>query len=551
MNLQIKRGLLFGLLLSCLLLTGCQGAAAARGPAAPEQSAAEDPAQEATASPEEPESKLPTTQPRKANAQRQGSFFEAERLPEAYQNTEYLDLAPSQIINEIPASYARFGMDADRQAALEEEWASDKTFPILSISTKEAEEILSREIYVSCVVDVFNCPEQMQIREASAGIRVRGNASAYYGDVEQMRANPVPYRIKFDKKTNLLGLNQGGACKSWVLLKVLEDLVKDDLCLRLGRAIVEEPVYCTDTQMVYVYVNGVCKGLYLLCGQNQVNKHRVNISEPESGYPGTDIGYYVELDQYGLQEDKPAFLVDYGGYTVTDLEGDTYSFVPSPYSIKSDVYTQGQVDFISNYIQGVFTIVYEACEQGNYLTFDENYHLVQSDYGSAQEAIGAVMDLPSVVNMYLLYELVHDYDCGEGSFFMCVDFDQSVAEPRLQFTSPWDFSWTLSGDTERYWAAAFGEEKFIREEGDRANPWFVVLAKQDWFRTLAAERWAALRANDAISRCLEEETRLLEEHAADFNGVFPDATEKAQKPMNWLRNRIDWMNRAFVPDEVG
>ena len=59
----------------------------------------------------------------------------------------------------------------------------------------------------------------MTINEASAGIKVRGNSSAYYGDVSQILANKVPYRIKFDKKTNMLGLNNGAECKSWVLLK--------------------------------------------------------------------------------------------------------------------------------------------------------------------------------------------------------------------------------------------------------------------------------------------------------------------------------------------
>ena len=43
--------------------------------------------------------------------------------------------------------------------------------------------IASREKYTSCVVDVFNCDEKLEINEASAGIKVRGNSSAYYGDV--------------------------------------------------------------------------------------------------------------------------------------------------------------------------------------------------------------------------------------------------------------------------------------------------------------------------------------------------------------------------------
>lgn len=94
--------------------------------------------------------------------------------------------------------------------------------------------IASRKKYTSCVVDVFNCDEKLEINEASAGIKVRGNSSAYYGDVSQILANKVPYRIKFDKKTNMLGLNNGAECKSWVLLKSDWDLIRNDIAFRLA-----------------------------------------------------------------------------------------------------------------------------------------------------------------------------------------------------------------------------------------------------------------------------------------------------------------------------
>lgn len=94
----------------------------------------------------------------------------------------------------------------------------------MNVSTLNQEHVVSRTEYLPCIIDVFNCPENWTVEEASAGIRVRGNSSGYYGDVEKILQNQVPYRLKFDKKTSLLGLNSGAKCKSWVLLKANYDL---------------------------------------------------------------------------------------------------------------------------------------------------------------------------------------------------------------------------------------------------------------------------------------------------------------------------------------
>ena len=139
--------------------------------------------------------------------------------PPQFQNTATLPPESSQLINPKKATYERFGFDKAQKKLLEEAAAEGKSLPILYATTNGGEYILSRTEYTSCVIDVFNCPQEWALDEASAGMRVRGNSSGYYGDVEKIKANPVPYRIKFDKKTNLLGLNDGAKCKSWVLLK--------------------------------------------------------------------------------------------------------------------------------------------------------------------------------------------------------------------------------------------------------------------------------------------------------------------------------------------
>lgn len=437
-------------------------------------------------------------------------------------------------------------VDEAAMEAFRTEVSKDVELPIIHVNTG-GEEILSREEYVTCLVDVFNCEESQMIGGEPAGIRVRGNSSAYYGDVEQIRKNPVPYRIKFDSKTNLLGMNNGAECKSWVLLKSDADLIRNDIAFRFGRTIIGENAFCSDARFVHLYINNEFAGVYLLCEQSQINKNRVNITEPEEGYGGTDIGYYFELDNYAWAEpDNPFIRLDYGGYTVTDIEGETREFVPAEYSIKNELYSQEQIDFADKYLNNVFEIVYRACEKGEYLTFDENYDIVESGFDNAEDTVGAVMDVQSVVDMYLLYEIVHDYDCGEGSFYMCIDFAEDSKCPRLQFTSPWDFNWAYDGSTTRYWAAAFCEQSFAEEFGDRSNPWFIVLMKQDWFVDLAEQKWTQLQSEGKIDACVEEEIRILEVYKDDLNKDSEWAVDNAYLLFEWIENRIDWMDETFL-----
>ena len=278
-----------------------------------------------------------------------------------------LPVKESQVVNETPATFESLSVDRDAKKAFEEKIAAKTDLPIINITTKEnKEKILSKEIYNSCVVDVFNCGDDFVMDEISAGVRVRGNSSAFYGDVEQIKRNTVPYRIKFDKKQNMLGLNDGAKCKSWVLLKSDWDLIRNDIALRFGRTIIGDDAYCSDTQFVHLYVNDKFQGIYVLCEQNQVNKNRVDITEPEEGYTGTDFGFYMELDNYAAdEEDNHYITMDYEGAEVTDLRGETRQFVPAEYSIKNDVYTQEQIEFIDKYMNNVFRIIYEACENGN------------------------------------------------------------------------------------------------------------------------------------------------------------------------------------------
>ena len=76
--------------------------------------------------------------------------------------------------------------------------------PIINIDTKDVS-IDSKEKYTDMTFTLENCDGELS--EITGGIRLRGNTTMHYPK--------KPYRIKFDEKQSLFGLEKA---KSWVLL---------------------------------------------------------------------------------------------------------------------------------------------------------------------------------------------------------------------------------------------------------------------------------------------------------------------------------------------
>jgi len=259
-------------------------------------------------------------------------------------------------------TYESLGIDSFQKQEIEENISAVSKLPVINISTKNNSElILSKEEYTDCVVDVFNVEDHQKIKEKSAKIKVRGNSTSYYGNSEKIINSYVPYKIKFTKKTNMLGLNNGEEFKNWVLLKSANNHNSTNLYnyfpLKIGHTIFGDKYYVSDATLVNLYINDELKGVYTLCEQNQIHEKRVNLSVPEKYYNGTDIGYYMEIDNYYLEGDNFYFCMDYENALVKDIRGQEKPFREVCYVLKNDIYSQEQVDFISNYTKNVFKII--------------------------------------------------------------------------------------------------------------------------------------------------------------------------------------------------
>ncbi len=451
---------------------------------------------------------------------------------------------------------------------MQETFAGDTYgFPVISITTKDSASVYLEAETVPCVIYTLNCPESFALT-TTAQIRVRGNSSAAPKSGSGSDTNRAkypnesyPYKIKFDEKQNLFGLNSGNAFKDWVLLETSTGRPFDNIyAFSLANALHGGKYYVSDACMVHVFLNGTYMGMYTLCEQSEAKKNRVNVNEPKENYTGTDIGYFLEIDNYANSKVKPCFkLTHHDKATVTDVLGQTKTFKSRYITIRTDVTSDEQTKFIQNYTNNVFNIIYEAVENKKYYMFNDKWELVEAKgvYDNAKDCIGAVLDLDSAVCSYLIEEITLDYDRGEGSFFMAVDFSEKSKFKKLTFLCPWDFEWGYFGASsfpgKKYdlMAGAF-DNLFDGKYGDRANYWFVLLMKEKWFRDMVREKWAAFYDGGAYDTMVSDMKAIAAAGKADRDYANTKAKENKDQKITSLGDytnlitvndkRIKWLN---------
>lgn len=432
---------------------------------------------------------------------------------------------------------------------------TDPVAPLVSERMYLPEFMPPAPYYEDCTITLNSGEGKQLLKPCSAQVKVRGNWTTYYPK--------KPLRIKFDKKQNLLGLNDGAKQKNWVLLAEYKDasMLRDKAALALSREILDaDGLYAADADFVRVKVNGNYWGVYLLADMQQVSSHRVQITEPEKGYTDTDIGYFLENDAYYVYEEAlESFPLDFAGNAalrVYDGDPDTYvTCSPLPESeddpkkpigitIKSDIYSWEQHDFIENYINQVYRILYEAAYHQKAYVFDDAYREIsETDALTPQQAVERVVDTQSLVDMYIISELTCDPDLYYSSFFMDVDFGPE-GDRRLRFEAPWDFDSSMGNKDRCLDGTGFYacnqipdvNASPVREmEYYTVNPWLVVLAYEDWYQDLIRETWMRIRD----SGVLEHTCTMIKDDSASLQREF----KKNYKKWDNIRQ-----NKPFVKE---
>ncbi len=416
------------------------------------------------------------------------------------------------------------------------------TMPVLSIETiSQAEDVLNfvtqpvndyvaRSIrswtpgykmppapyYESCTITLTDAENAVLLDAADALVKVRGNWTTSY--------DKKPLRIKFTEPQNLLGMNDGADAKNWVLLASYKDvsLLRDKTALEIAGELLEpDGLYASDAEFVEVEINGQYWGVYLLAEYQQINADRVNITEAEKDYQGTDIGYFLEFDgYYANEEELYGFMIDYADnapLTPYDGEGGDGRTVTVRsehprdgkqdvgYTIKSDVYSQAQHDFIAAYVDAVYDILYAAAyEDAAYVFNAETLSIGKAEDLTPQEAVERVINAESLADMYILSELTCDADIYWSSFFLSADFGAD-GDGRLTFHAPWDFDSAMGNknrcaDAQGYYAANILKD--VNDVYETINPWLAVLMYEDWFQELIRTAWTDAYDSGVFDRAI-------------------------------------------------
>ncbi len=446
-------------------------------------------------------------------------------------------------------------------------------------------EIPPEPYYENCTFTFRGGDGELLLDNVTGKAKVRGNWTTSY--------DKKPLRIKFDEKQSMGDLNGGEQMRNWALLAEYKDgsLLRNRTALSISREILEEDgLYSADSQLVEVEINGNYWGIYLLADFQQVNRNRVSITEPENGYTGLDIGYFLEFDGNFDDEDaRHGFHVDYAGNSAlvpfdgSDGGGRTMKCLPEGsydrkedvgVTIKSDIYTDEQHDFIASYVNNVYNIMYHAAYEDKAYVFDESYSSIsETDELTPEQAVKAVVDVQSLADMYIISELTCDADIYWSSFFMDVDFGESGSK-KLRFEAPWDFD-SAMGNKDRcadgtgFYAANIVPDVNGGPDGGGAyetiNPWLAVLMYEDWYQKIIAEKWTKIYNSGVFSRAYDlivSETELYRDgiernydkwrnlgSRTAFANELCDAAksckthqEASEYLLNWLESRVEFLN---------
>lgn len=377
--------------------------------------------------------------------------------------------------------------------------------------------------YTTMTTTVDNCESKYAITSASGGIRARGNSTNY--DV----VSKHPWRLKFDSKVNLLGLNDGQKYKSWVLLAEYFDqsLLRNSFAYTLGNSLFNySGNYTSDFKHVNFYMNGDYRGVYVLAEQQQCNSGRFSIAEPSDG-TSEKVGYLLEID-IRANDDDPYFTAGpesyrnpqgiwSGGMMINGVR-----VVSSTYAIKSDTFNDAQKNFIKKYISNVMDALIHVVTGEKLQVLDENNNLIDSPYDNQFDTLNSFIDLESLLKTCIIHELMKNYDVGYGSFYLFVDFSASSKHPRLTFGSPWDFDLSSgnkqTGDViktnNEFIKAGFGEANF--------NPWLYLISQTDFYDELIAKYYHVF----AMSGIFESGTQYVKYATEAFKNDFVNEFER-------------------------
>ena len=441
---------------------------------------------------------------------------------------------------------------------------SPAEMPRLDIYTEGGADVESKEEYVRSTVTLSRCDAEYQFSDVAAGIRVRGNSTA--------AAPKKPYRLKFDEKQGMLGLNRGREFKSWCLMADYFDgsMLRTFGTFRFAKTLLAGRAYSADCTHVEVYLNGEYQGVYLLCEQTQIDRYRVDVPEKADGDSSVEIGYL--LIGQGGRTDEPETVVVYPEITVRDRNGGTMYFGGLNFALSGSGYTEEQKAYVSAYVSAVFKVVAAAVYDHEYydlardgtMTPKTEFAWATTDTERQIETVSAVLNIESAVSMCILDEIVKNFDAM--TYNMYVDLSPE-GDGVLTLAAPWDFDFAMGNArySTTHSTTGFYATNLTHSDGMRTNLWYVMLGSIDWFEEKVKDEWQAsyddlrrvveemrvvnIRYDEAFDRDFERwgkpADRWLIHHDTNDLATFTDHILAGEFVARWLDARLTWLNHRW------
>jgi len=377
--------------------------------------------------------------------------------------------------------------------------------PILYLETEAP--VVSKDDYVKGQI-IIDANGQYEQAVTSAAIEMRGRGNSTWDMPKK------PYRIKFDKKTSMLGLP---AAKKWVLLANFADktLLRNYIAFEIGRRFAA--AYTPGTRFVEVVLNGEFLGNYLLTDQVEVGETRVNIPELKPSSPEADIsgGYLLEVDE---RLDETVWF---------------RSALQVPFTVKSpEDITAAQLNYIKNYIQETENTLYSL-------------HFADTVTG-----YNKYINTESFINWYLVNELMKNND---AVFYSSV-FIYKDRNAKLSMGPVWDFDLALGNITHNgnnvptgFWVK---NAAWINRLFD--DPAFVQKVKARW-NTLKTEQVGSIYAfiNETAGTLKHSQKENFNKWDVLYQYTWQNSVSmgsydsEVQYMKDWLSKRVAWMDKAI------
>ncbi|MCL2843105.1 MAG: CotH kinase family protein [Oscillospiraceae bacterium] len=372
------------------------------------------------------------------------------------------------------------------------------TFPSLHITSELHPFQQERELWHPGSISVTGGNPEWAINNADVQLRGRGNSTWRY---EPKR----PLRIRFPEARAIFGSEH--AHREWILLANAFDapMLRTSVAFALAREM-GTMGFVPKTQFVQLYVNNQYVGLYQITDERDIGPGRGEITlDPDP----TISEYWLEMDF----RTRDFFRVNGFWYDIRFPSGSAR--------------TPGHIAYANDFITSVSTAI------------------LSRDWAR----INAVLDIPSILDYYILQELIKDFDVAASSMFMQI---RGAGDMRRLYMGPvWDFDLTQGNDRMR--CSVFRSPYGVW--AGRQHYWFATLRQIPEFQTLIVERWNELSAR-AIPGIIQATADKAAQYRTEFErnftvhsisaGRIPTWYGQANALIQWLNTRVAWLDNHFT-----